>query len=96
MKLRVSLKSGSASHWDQSGPVPELGLGEGGNIEKELNSKRFNASKNIFGKGDFSEHFRTSEQQNFIYLFIYLFVYRCIHSLFISFFSGEGSLWSFI
>ena len=73
MKLRVSLKSGSASHWDQSGPVPELGLGEGGNIEKELNSKRFNASKNIFGQRRFLRTF-----QNFwaakLYLFIYLFI----------------------
>ena len=64
------------------GPRTRARFGERWRVfEKELNSKPFNASKNIFDKGDFSEHFRTSEQQDFIYLFIYLFVYRYIHSL---------------
>ena len=65
-------------------------------LKKSWTAKRF---KHIFVKGDFSEHFRTSGQQDFIYSFIYLpiylYIYICIHytpihSLFLYFLRGRG------
>ena len=79
------------------GPRTRARFGERWRVfEKVLNSKRFNASKNIFDKGDFSEHFRTSEQQDFICLSIFIHLDIFIHCLFSFFFFGGGESRSFI